>query len=44
VLSNALLLEPVVAETFGIAMGYDEWPGPLTYIGAIIASYGLYLV
>jgi hypothetical protein len=41
VVSNASLVEPLLAETLGFLLGLDALPGFLTLIGTVFAIYGI---
>jgi len=41
VVSNASLVEPLLAETLGFVLGLDALPGLLTLIGTVFAIYGI---
>jgi hypothetical protein len=43
VIGNALLLEPIVGQFFGLILGLDKPPGALTYIGGLATLGGLYI-
>lgn len=42
IVGTMMLLEPVFSQIYGIALGLDEYPGILTYVGGIIVLAGLY--
>lgn len=44
VVSNAFLIEPIVAQLLGFYMGFDEFPGPLTFLGAFFTLLGLLFI
>jgi len=41
VVSSSFLLEPLVAQVLGSALGIDKTPGPLTILGTLIIIFGI---
>ena len=41
VVSNSLLFEPFIAQMLGFAVGIDEMPGALTWLGTCSCTGGL---
>ena len=44
VVSNAFLIEPLVAQLLGFYFGFDDFPGIMTFIGAIFTITGLIFI
>ena len=44
VVSNAFLIEPLVAQLLGFYFGFDDFPGIMTFIGAIFTIAGLIFI
>ena len=44
IVSSMFLLEPLIAQCFGWAMGIDEAPGWFTWIGTLLVLVGILLV
>lgn len=42
--SSAYLVEPLVAQSLGYAVGLDRMPGVLTLLGAILAIVGIFFI
>lgn len=41
-LCTVLLFSPFIGQIYGVAMGLDNLPGYITWIGTFITIYGLY--
>ena len=39
-----MLLEPLFSEVYGIALGLDNYPGLITYLGGILILSGLFVL
>ena len=44
VAGTMMLLEPMFSQVYGIALGLDEYPGTVTYIGGALILGGLYVL
>ena len=44
VAGTMMLLEPIFSQVYGIALGLDEYPGFITYIGGLLILGGLYIL
>lgn len=44
VVTNVTLLEPIIAQSLGLILALDEWPGILTYIGTAVTLAGIFML
>jgi drug/metabolite transporter (DMT)-like permease len=44
VAGTMMLLEPLFSQVYGIMLGLDEYPGPVTYLGGILIICGLFML
>ena len=44
VVSNAYLIEPLIAQMMSYSLGIDNCPGPLTFVGGIFVVIGIMLI
>ena len=44
VVSNAYLIEPLIAQILSYSLGIDDCPGPLTFLGGFVIVIGIMLI
>ena len=40
---NLLMIEPLIAQIYGLAAGIDDWPAHMTVLGVFVIILGLFL-
>jgi len=44
VAGTMMLLEPMFSQVYGIALGLDQYPGAITYVGGFMILAGLFVL